>query len=160
MGAASITLHVIDFNPRCRESACILNVQEPAMTLPSNLLRFALIADAVASGATGLLMLGGAGFLAGLLGLPTELLRYAGLALLAFVVFVGFVGTRAEISRTAAALIVVINAAWVVGSVLLLLSGWVAPTTLGYAFVLAQAAAVAVLAELQWIGLRRQAIAV
>lgn len=127
------------------------------MTLPSNILRFALIADAIASGATGLLMLGGAGFLAGLLGLPVELLRYAGLALLPFVAFVAFVGTRAEISRPAVAAIIVVNAAWVVGSVALLMSGWVAPTALGYAFVLAQAIAVAVLAELQWIGLRREA---
>jgi hypothetical protein len=129
------------------------------MTLPSNLLRLALIADAVASGATGLLMLGGAGFLAGLLGLPTDLLRYAGLALLPFVAFVAFVGTRAEISRSAVTLIVIVNAAWVVGSIALLLSGWVAPTVLGYAFVLAQAIAVAILAELQWIGLRRQTVA-
>jgi hypothetical protein len=129
------------------------------MTLPSNLLRLALIADAVASGATGLLMLGGAAFLAGLLGLPTDLLRYAGLALLPFVAFVAFVGTRAEISRSAVTLIVIVNAAWVVGSIALLLSGWVAPTVLGYAFVLAQAIAVAILAELQWIGLRRQTVA-
>ncbi len=127
------------------------------MTLPPNLLRLALIADAVASGATGLLLLVGAGFLAGILGLPQELLRYAGLVLVPFVAFVAFVGTRAEISRPAAALIVVVNAAWVVGSIALLLSGWVAPTVLGYAFVLAVAVAVAVLAELQWIGLRREA---
>jgi len=127
------------------------------MTLPPNLLRLALIADAVASGATGLLLLVGAGFLAGILGLPQELLRYAGLVLVPFVAFVAFVGTRAEIARPAAALIVVVNAAWVVGSIALLLSGWVAPTVLGYAFVLAVAVAVAVLAELQWIGLRREA---
>ena len=127
-----------------------------SFAIPSNILRLALIADAVASGATGLLMLVGAGFLAGLLGLPLELLRYAGLALLPFVAFVAFVGTRAEISRAAVWAIILVNAAWVAGSVALLLSGWVAPTFLGYAFVLAQAAAVAVLAELQWIGLRRR----
>lgn len=127
-----------------------------SFAIPSNILRLALIADAVASGATGHLMLVGAGFLAGLLGLPLELLRYAGLALLPFVAFVAFVGTRAEISRAAVWAIILVNAAWVAGSVALLLSGWVAPTFLGYAFVLAQAAAVAVLAELQWIGLRRR----
>ena len=49
---------------------------------PSNLLRFALIGDAVASGATGLLMALGAGLLTGLLGLPESLLRIAGLILL------------------------------------------------------------------------------
>ena len=51
---------------------------------PSTLLRYALIGDAVASGATGLLMAGGSGLLAGLLGLPEELLRVAGLVLLPY----------------------------------------------------------------------------
>lgn len=43
----------------------------------------------------------------------------------------------------------------VVASVVLLLSGLVAPTTLGTAFIVAQATIVAVLAELQIIGLRK-----
>ena len=125
------------------------------MTIPANLLRLALIADAVASGATGLLMFAGAGLLTGLLGLPEELLRYAGLVLLPFAAFVAFIGTRGDIPRSAAGAIVVVNFAWVAASVALLVSGTVAPTMLGYAFVLAQALAVGVLAELQWIGLRR-----
>ena len=49
------------------------------------------------------------------------------------------------------------NSAWVAGSLALLVSGAVSPTMLGYAFVLVQAVAVGVLAELQWIGLRREA---
>ena len=125
--------------------------------IPSNLLRFALIADAVASGTTGLLMLAGAGLLAGFLGLPEELLRYAGFALLPFVAFVAWTGTRADIPRSAAVVVIVLNFAWVIGSVALLVSGKVSPTVLGYAFVLVQAIAVGVLAELQWIGLRRTA---
>lgn len=126
-------------------------------TLPSNLLRLALIADAAASGATALLMLAGASLIAGLLGLPADLLRYAGLILVPFVAFVAYVGTRPEIPRGAAGAIVVVNFAWVAASVALLVSGAVAPTVLGYAFVLVQAVAVGVLAELQWIGLRRSA---
>jgi hypothetical protein len=43
--------------------------------------RRALIADAAASGATGLLLLAGAGLLDRLLGLPTAFLRGAGLLL-------------------------------------------------------------------------------
>ena len=69
------------------------------MTIPANLLRLALVADAVASGATGLLMFAGAGLLAGLLGLPDELLRYAGVVLLPFAAFVAYVGTRGDIPR-------------------------------------------------------------
>jgi hypothetical protein len=126
-------------------------------TLPSNLIRLALIADAVASGAIALPLLAGAGFLSGPLGLPVELLRYTGVALVPFVVFVAYVGTRPEIPREAAGAIVVMNFAWSAGSVALLVSGAVTATVLGYAFVLAQALAVGVLAELQWIGLRRSA---
>lgn len=129
------------------------------ISVPSSIFRLALIADAIASGAIALLLLAGAGFLAGLLGLPADLLRYAGFALVPFVVFVAFVGTRREIPRGAAGAIVVLNFAWAAASVALLVSGWVSPTTLGYVFVLVQALAVAIFAELQWIGLRRSAIA-
>jgi hypothetical protein len=48
---------------------------------------------------------------------------------------------------------------WVAGSIGLLVSGWVAPTMLGTAFVTAQAVVVGVLAELQFVGLRRGATA-
>jgi hypothetical protein len=53
--------------------------------------------------------------------------------------------------------VIVTNALWAAASVVLLLSGWVAPTALGYAFVIAQAAVVAVFGELQYTGLRRPA---
>ena len=124
---------------------------------PRKFLAFALGADAVASGATGALMLFGAGPLAGLLGLPEPLLRAAGLALLPFAAFVGWLATRERPSRPLVWAVVVVNLLWVVDSAALLLSGWVAPTALGYAFVIAQAVAVAVLAELQVIAQRRLA---
>ncbi len=47
------------------------------------------------------------------------------------------------------------NALWVVASIALLVSGEVAPTLLGYVFVIAQAVTVLGFAELQWVGLRR-----
>jgi len=47
----------------------------------------------------------------------------------------------------------------VVGSVALLISELVAPTALGTAFIIAQALIVAILAELQIIGLKRQRLA-
>jgi hypothetical protein len=121
-------------------------------------LRYALIADAVASGATGLLMIAGADALTGLLGLPVALMREAGLLLVPYVALVAFVGTRAAISRPAVHVIVALNALWVLGSVGLLVGGFVAPTAFGYAFVIVQAVAVGVFAELQVIGLRRAAV--
>jgi hypothetical protein len=40
----------------------------------------------------------------------------------------------------------------------LLFSGWVAPNALGYAVVIAQAAGVLALADLEYMGLRRSAV--
>jgi hypothetical protein len=122
-------------------------------------LRFALLADAVASGATGLLAFAGAGILAELLGLPTNLLRYAGLSLLPYVAIVAYVGTRTTISRPAVWAIIAYNMLWAIDSVVLLVSGSVSPTALGYAFVLVQATAVAGLGGLQYVGLRKAVFA-
>ena len=119
-------------------------------------LRFALLADAVASGATGLMMIAGADLLTGLLGLPVALMREAGVLLVPYVAFVAFVGTRQAISHGAVRAIIALNLAWVAGSIGLLMSGIVAPTVLGYAFVIFQAVVVGVFAELQFIGLRRE----
>lgn len=126
-----------------------------AMMSRDSFLRRALLADAVITGATGALMAGGASVLTGMLGLPEPLLRYAGLVLLPFAAFVAFTATRATVSRAAAWAAVLINALWVLDSAALLVTGWVAPTPLGYAFVLFQAAVVASFAMLQFQGLRR-----
>lgn len=118
-------------------------------------LRRTLILDALASGATGLLMIAGAGLVEGLLGLPAALLRGAGFVLVPYVAFVIYAGTRETISRPAVWTIIAANVAWAAASALLLVSGWVAPTALGYTFVIAQAVVVALLGELQYMGLRR-----
>jgi hypothetical protein len=121
-----------------------------------SLLRFALLADAAASGATGLLAFAGAGILSGLLGLPTQLLLYAGFSLLPYAAIVAYAGTRPIVSRPAVWAIVAYNALWAVDSIVLLVSGYVAPTALGYAFVIFQAAVVAGFAGLQIVGLRKE----
>jgi hypothetical protein len=124
---------------------------------PTLILRLALLGDAVASGATGLLSFAGAGLLAELLGLPTPLLRYAGLLLLPYAAFVAWIGTRDRVAEAVVRIIVAGNALWALASVLLLTSGQIAPTALGVSFVTVQAAAVAAFAVGQAYGLRRQA---
>jgi hypothetical protein len=47
------------------------------------------------------------------------------------------------------------NVVWVVDSIVLLFTGWVAPNVLGYSFVIAQAAVVLVLADFEFLGLKR-----
>ena len=124
---------------------------------PSSFLRRSLILDAVASGATGALMLAGAGLLEGWLGLPAALMRAAGLVLVPYVAFVGYLATRDTLTPAPVWTVIAANALWAVASVGLLLSGWIAPTWLGYAFVLAQAAVVAAFGDLQYVGMRRPA---
>jgi hypothetical protein len=123
---------------------------------PNAFLRNAILLDAIASGATSLLLVAGAGLLDGLLGLPVALLREAGLVLIPYVAFVAWVATRETVAIVAVWAIIAANAAWAVASFGLLLSGWVAPTALGIAFVIAQALAVALFGELQYMGLKRQ----
>jgi hypothetical protein len=107
------------------------------------------------SGAAGLLMVAGSPFLSPLLGLPSGLLFWAGVVLFPFVALLIAVARRGEASRMLMIDIIAINALWVAASFGLLVSGLVAPTMLGYAFVIAQALAVALLAVLQFVGLRR-----
>jgi len=124
---------------------------------PSPFLRNALLIDAAASGATAALLIAGAGLLEGLLGLPVALMRGAGLILIPYVAFVAWTGARAEVARAAVVAIIAANALWAVASICLLIGAWVSPTLLGYAFVIAQAAVVALLGELQLVGLKREA---
>ena len=118
-------------------------------------LRRVLFADALLSGVTGVLLLGGAAILASVLGLPAPLLRWAGLALVPFAVVVLAVGRREQPARWAVWGVVGANALWVLGSIGLLLSGEVTPTWMGYGVVLLQAVVVGVIAELQVLALGR-----
>jgi hypothetical protein len=122
---------------------------------PSIFLRRALLADAIASGASAALMIAGANILDTLLALPSALLQEAGLVLVPFVAFVAWLGTREFVMPAAVWAVIIVNTMWAVGSGLLLVSGLVAPSLLGYAFVLAQALVVALFAELQYVGLRK-----
>lgn len=124
---------------------------------PSAFLRKALLLDAAASGATALMLIAGANRLDGLLGLPVGLMREAGLILVPYVAFVAWVGTRAQVAHGAVWVIIIANALWTVASAGLLVGIWVTPTPLGYAFVIGQALVVALLGDLQYAGLKRQA---
>lgn len=124
-------------------------------TRSSSFLRQWLTVDAIVSGATGIAMLLLATPLESLLGVPAALLRYAGLSLLPFVAFVGYLATREQISRSVVWVVIACNAMWTIDSVVLLFTSWVDPTLLGYVFIVGQALIVAVFAEMQYVGLRR-----
>lgn len=130
------------------------------MINPSLLLRRALQIDAIFSGAAALLLVFGAGFLASLLNLPEAFLRNTGIVLVMFALGVGYLASREVMSKAAVWAVIAINAVWTIDSIVLLASGWVSPNFLGQAFIVMQAIAVGVFAELEFIGLRKSASAV
>jgi len=125
------------------------------MIHPSLFLRRAILADAIFSGASAVLLTFGAGELAPLLNLPEALLRETGLFLVAYAAFVGWLSLRETMPRIFVGIVVIGNAAWTIASIALLFSGAVTPNLYGEALVAAQAIVVGLLAELQFIGLRR-----
>jgi hypothetical protein len=78
-----------------------------------------------------------------------------GVALLPFAASLAYLATRAEPSVRGTQVVIAGNVLWVAASILLLASGPVSPTPLGTAFVLAQAAVVALLTALERASLRR-----
>lgn len=130
------------------------------MINPSLFLRRALQVDAIFSGVSALLLVFGASFLAPLTNLPESFLRNTGLVLVVFVLGVGYLASREMIPKAAVWAVISINAVWTIDSIALLLSGWFSPNLLGQVFIVMQAIAVGVFAELEFIGLRRSANAV
>lgn len=118
-------------------------------------LRRAIQADALVSGAMALLLVGGASMLAPFLNLPEAFLRNTGFVLVIYAALVGFLGTRGMMPKAAVWAVIAVNAMWTVDSIALLMSGWVSPNLFGQAFIVMQAIAVGVFAELQFIGLRK-----
>ncbi|HWK65481.1 MAG TPA: hypothetical protein VNS34_11100 [Rhizobiaceae bacterium] len=122
-------------------------------------LRNALLVDAIASGATAVLLVAGADILEAFLGLPSRLLFWAGIALLPFVAMLATTARRSNTSRLVLIDIIAINALWVTGSFAVLVSGAFTPSPIGIVFVAIQALAVALFAELQFVAMRRSSAA-
>lgn len=119
------------------------------------LLRLSLKLDAVVTGAAGVLLLAGGPALAGALGAPAGLPRPVGAFLAAYAAAIWLAGSRPRAVRPAARAAVALNLLWVADSIALLAAGWFPLTGPGVAFVVAQAVAVALFADLQLLGLRR-----
>lgn len=109
--------------------------------------RRVLLADAATCAVAGALMAFAATPVAQLTNLPEPLLRIAGFSLFPVTALFGWMATSRTFSRALLRLAVLGNAAWVVGSLAVL--ALTAPNGPGYVFVLAQAAAVAMLALLE-----------
>ncbi|MEO8387620.1 hypothetical protein [Polaromonas sp.] len=120
-----------------------------------NFLRNVLRVDALSCIACGALQVAFPAAMARLLNLPEPLVAYTGEFLLVYAAVVALVSTRNPLPRSVIWTLVAGNLGWAALCVLLLTSGRVQPTALGVAYVVMQAVTVAVLAELQFFGLRR-----
>lgn len=125
----------------------------------SNFLRYVLLADAATCTIMGVALTLGTSTLSSLTALPAHLMVYAGIGLFPFVALLAYLATRRQVTPAAIWTVVIINVLWTLDSLILLASGWVEPTVLGYAFVLFQALGVAGFAVLEYIGLRGVAYA-
>ena len=122
-----------------------------------NFLRRVLWLDAGTGLATSALQLLLPVYLAGGLGLPEPLLIYSGWAILPFSAYIIFLATRRQIPPAGVWLLIGGNVAWALACLALMFGGVLTPSPLGTAFLALQAFWVGLMAELEWVGLRKAA---
>lgn len=118
-------------------------------------LRNVFMLDALFSGAAAAMFVLGAGLIAGLTGLPEQLLFWAGVALIPYTVLLVMVGRCDSAPRLVMIDIVAINLLWAAVSLGLLAGGYIAPNALGIAFDIVQATVVAGFGGLYVTGMRQ-----
>jgi hypothetical protein len=121
-------------------------------TISARPVRFRTIVgmDAATCLVMAVLLLGGGGFLSGLLGIPQVVLTGAGAVLVPVALFMAAIAARSATPSWAAWIVISGNAAWVLASLVLALGPFIEPTALGTAFILAQAAVVAFFAAVEY----------
>lgn len=106
--------------------------------------------DAATCAAMGGLLILGSGPVAQLTKISAPLLFWAGLLLIPVAGFMAVCTLADRVPVSATIVVVAGNALWVLASLALPLAGLIVPNGLGWAFLLIQAAAVALLAGLEW----------
>jgi hypothetical protein len=118
-------------------------------------LRTVIALDAAACGIMGAAFAFDAGWLAGPLGLSPALMQPVGLFLLPYAGLLAWLASRPALPRVGVWALAVFNVLWAVESIALPILGWVRPTDLGLAVVVAQAVAALIVADLQFVALRK-----
>jgi hypothetical protein len=119
------------------------------------LLRCVLWADAVSCLVCGALQVAFAGALKQWLGISAAMLAGTGEFLLLYGAAVTFLATRTRVASAIIWCLIVANLMWAVACVVIAIRGGPGMTPLGYAYAFFQAFTVAALAQLQYLGLRR-----
>ncbi|WP_067136778.1 hypothetical protein [Microtetraspora malaysiensis] len=119
------------------------------------LLRRALLADAVLTGANGVGYLALATVLDLVLGVERSMQYPVGVFLAVYAVWVFFVARQERISRAAAGFVIGLNTLWAVLSVVTAAVGALGATGVGTAWIVLQGLVVGAVAAVQYVGLRR-----
>jgi quinol-cytochrome oxidoreductase complex cytochrome b subunit len=110
--------------------------------------------DAVVTGVNGLAYLALAGPLSDLLDVDRGLLLVLGAVLVVYALDVGWLARKAVPSPRLVSLVIDVNAAWAVASIVVLVTGVLDPSTAGYVWIPLQAAVVMAFAVVQYGALR------
>jgi hypothetical protein len=94
-----------------------------------------------------------------MLGLPADVLQPLGLFLIAYAAGLAWLATRPALRRAVVWTLVAFNVAWTVESLMAPALGWAHPTDVGLAVLVAQAAGALLVADLQFLALRRSRLA-
>ncbi len=122
---------------------------------PGAFLRHVLKADALLSAGTAVALTLGSGVLAPAAGLPQTMLLLVGIALIPWVAFLLWVATRPALPRSAVWAVIVLNLVWVLDCALLAFGIGFEATPFGRGFAAVNALGTLLLADLQFVGLRR-----
>ncbi len=122
---------------------------------PSTFLRNALKFDAALSTVALAGMTLGASMLAPATGLPQGLMVAVGVGLIPWVAFLLWVATRPVVPAAAVWAVIVLNLVWVVDCVAVTFGLGFDPTAVGEGFAVVNALGTLLLAELEFVGLRR-----
>lgn len=85
------------------------------------------------------------------------MLLSSGLFLIPFAAFIAWIATRAEPPHPGVWAVIAVNLIWAAGSYAMLAGGAVSPNALGYGLLALQGAGAALLAWLEYVGLRKAA---
>jgi len=121
----------------------------------SNTLRAVIAADAVACGVGGAVLALDAGLVAPILGVPAAVLQPLGEFLIVYAAGLAWLATRPELPRAVVWTLVAFNLAWTVESLMAPALGWAQPTSVGLALLIVQAIGALVVADLQFLALRK-----
>jgi hypothetical protein len=122
----------------------------------SNLLKNALRGNALFSGTSGLIALLAAQSLTAFTGIePPIIFVLLGIVLILYAVDLWWITSRETINRRFAWAAIILDVLWVVGSIAILLFGWLPLTVAGSWTIVLLAEVVAIFAVLQYFGLRR-----